>query len=212
MAMTATLVRHGRMSTAMLYLLLATPVVRAWMEATMTGHMLLQIPLLAAIGVVSCHLLPERLQNSLLAAAGGAIPCVLLATFASSYWMLPRALDGALTNPLNEAAKFLSLPLLVGLPLGLAWRRLRIIGRSFVCTNAISMLAVLGWLYVIAPVRVCNNYLVDQQEIAGWWMVKLAVLLFACWLGSFFVGGDPMPSMPGEPQPSGGNRSQSQQA
>jgi hypothetical protein len=81
-----------------------------------------------------------------------------------------------------------------------------------VWTNAISMLAVLGWLYVIAPVRVCNNYLVDQQEIAGWWMVKLAVLLFACWLGSFFVGGDPMPSMPGEPQPSGGNRSQSQQA
>ncbi|HXD39843.1 MAG TPA: hypothetical protein VN649_04735 [Ramlibacter sp.] len=209
MVMSATLGRHGRMGTTGLYLLLAAPVVRAWMEATMTGHMLLQIPLLAAIGVVSCHLLPERLQNSLLAAAGGAIPCVLLATFASGYWMLPRALDSALTNPLNEAAKFLSLPLLVGLPLGLAWKRLGIIGRSLVWTNAISMLAVLGWLYVIAPVRVCNNYLVDQQEIAGWWMVKLALLLFACWLGSFFVGGDPVPGGPGEPQPCGGNRFQS---
>jgi hypothetical protein len=208
MAMSASLSRHAGIGTAMLYLLLATPTVREWMEATMTGHMLLQIPLLAAIGIMSCHLLPERLQNSLLAAAGGAIPCVLLATFASSYWMLPRALDGALANSLNEAAKFLSLPLLVGLPLGLAWKRLRIVGRSFVWTNAISMLAVLGWLYIIAPVRVCNNYLVDQQEIAGWWMVKLAVVLFACWLGSFFVGGDPVPAESGGPQPYGGNQSQ----
>jgi hypothetical protein len=203
MAMSASFTRHARIGTAMLYLLLATPPVRAWMEATMTGHMLLQIPLLAAIGVVSCHLLPQRIQNSLLDAAGGAIPCVLLATFASSYWMLPRALDDALTNPLNEAAKFLSLPLLVGLPLGLAWKQLRIIGRSFVWTNAISMLAVLGWLYIIAPVRVCNNYLVDQQESAGWWMVRLAVLLFACWLGSFFVGGDLVPGERGTAKPDG---------
>jgi hypothetical protein len=212
MAMSASLSRHARVGIFMVYLLLATPAMREWMEATMTGHMLLQIPLLAAIGIMSCHLLPERLQNSLLAAAGGAIPCVLLASFASSYWMLPRALDGALTNPLNEAAKFLSLPLLVGLPLGLAWKRLEVIGRSFVWSNAISMLVVLGWLYIIAPVRVCNNYLVDQQEIAGWWMVKLAVVLFACWLGSFFVGGDPVPGGQGEPQPCGGNRSQSKLA
>jgi hypothetical protein len=203
MAMNASLSRHARIGTAMLYLLLATPAVRGWLEATMTGHMLLQIPLLAAIGVALCYLLPERLQSSLLAAAGGAIPCVLLATFASSYWMLPLALDGALTSPLSEAAKFLSLPLLVGLPLGLAWKRLEVIGRSFVWTNAISMLAVLGWLYVIAPVRVCNNYLVDQQESAGWWMVKLAVLLFACWLGSFFVGGDLAPGEPGTASPDG---------
>ena len=208
MVMSDLLSRHGRVAIATLYFLLATPAVRAWMETTMTGHMLLQIPLLAAIGIVSCRLLPERLQNWLLAAAGGAIPCVLLATFASSYWMLPRALDGALTNPLHEAAKFVSLPLLVGLPLGLAWKRLRIIGRSFVWTNAISMLAVLGWLYVIAPVRVCNNYLVDQQEIAGWWMVKLALLLFACLLGSFFIGGAPVPEGTGQRQGRGHNGTQ----
>lgn len=187
MAMSASLC--ARLGTAMLFLLLATSPARAWMEATMTGHMLLQIPLLAAIGVVSSRLLPERLQNSLLAAAGGAIPCLVLAFFASAYWMLPRALDGALSHPLNEAAKFLGLPLLVGLPLGLAWKRLKVIGRSIVWTNTISMLVVLGWLYITAPVRVCNNYLVDQQESAGWWMVKLALALFVWWLGSFFVGG-----------------------
>lgn len=201
MALSASLVRHGRFAAAVAYLLLATPAARAWMEATMTGHMLLQIPLLAASGFVLCRLLPQRLQDLLLAAAGGAIPCVLAALFASGYWMLPLALDGALANPLNEAAKFLSLPLLVGLPLGLAWKRLGVIGRSFVWANVLSMLVVLGWLYINAPVRLCNNYLVGQQESAGWAMVKLAVLLFAGWLGSFFVGGDPVAGKPGAPKP-----------
>ena len=190
--MTAPLLRHGRFCVVItLYLLLAIPPARTWLEASMIGHMLLQIPLLTAVGIMSSRLLPERWQNSLLAAAGGAIPCVLTALFASSYWMLPRALDAALTDPLVELAKFLSLPMLVGLPLGLAWKRLRIIGRGFVWTNFISMLAVLGWLYIVAPVRLCNNYLVDQQGRAGWWMVTLALLLFAWWLGTLFVGGSP---------------------
>lgn len=192
--MTASLlpnVRHGRVGVAILYLLLAAPAARVWLEASMIGHMLLQIPLLAAVGIMSSRLLPERWQNSLLAAVGGAMPCVLTALFASSYWMLPRALDAALTDPLVELAKFLSLPMLVGLPLGLAWKRLHVIGRGFVWTNFFSMLAVLGWLYIVTPVRLCNNYLVNQQEQAGWWMVKLALLLFAWWLGTLFVGDGP---------------------
>ncbi|HCN89959.1 MAG TPA: hypothetical protein DIT28_12415 [Oxalobacteraceae bacterium] len=183
--------RDARFGLAMLFLLLTTPAARSRLEATMVCHMLLQMPLLVAIGVAARHLLSERRQNALLAAAGGALPCVLVAFFVSSYWMLPRALDAALTNPLSETAKFFSLPTLVGLPLALAWKRLGMIGRGFVWTNFISMLAVLGWLYIVAPVRICNNYLVNQQESAGWWMVELALLLFACWIGSLFVGGNP---------------------
>ena len=181
--------RLGLRALGALYLLLATPFVRSALEATMTLHMLVQIPLLAAIGVVACRLLAGHTQDALLDRAGGAVPCVVLATFASSYWMLPRALDDALAIPLIEAAKFVSLPLLVGMPLALAWRRLAAIGRGFVWTNFISMLAVLGWLYIAAPVRLCNSYLVDQQENAGWWMVKLSILLFAGWLGGLFFGG-----------------------
>ncbi|WP_332674957.1 hypothetical protein [Aromatoleum sp.] len=181
--------RHLACAAGALYLLLATPPARAWLEATMSGHMLVQIPVLAALGFVACRLLPERTQDTLLEWAGGVVPCVLLATFASSYWMLPRALDDALASAAVEAAKFVSLPVLVGLPLALAWHRLGTIGRGFVWTNFFSMLAVLGWLYIAAPVRVCNSYLVDQQESAGWLMVQLAVLMFLGWLGSLFVGG-----------------------
>lgn len=181
--------RHLIWAAGAMYLLLATPPGRAWLEGTMSGHMLVQIPLLAALGFVACRLLPGRAQDTLLERAGGVVPCVLLATFASSYWMLPRALDDALASGAVEAAKFISLPVLVGLPLALAWRRLGTIGRGFVGTNFFSMLAVLGWLYIAAPVRVCNSYLVDQQESAGWLMVWTAVSMFAGWLGSLFVGG-----------------------
>ena len=38
-------------------------------------------------------------------------------------WMLPRTLDVSVTLPLIAAAKFLSLPLLIGLPLALSWPR-----------------------------------------------------------------------------------------
>lgn len=189
--MNAPLLHQGRYGLATLYLLLATPAARAWLEASMVGHMLLQIPLLILIGISAGHLFPEGWKNKLLAAAGGAVSCVLIALFASSFWMLPRTLDAALTSPLIETAKFVSLPALVGLPLALAWERLSAIGRGFVWTNLISMVAVLGWLYIAAPTRICNNYLVDQQESAGWWLVKLALMLFACWLGSLFIGGNP---------------------
>src|SRR5690606_16602102 len=74
---------------------------------------------------------------------------------------------------------------------------LTLIGRGFVWTNFFSMLAVLGWLYIVAPVRVCNSYLVNDQEHAGWYMVILAILLFVWWLGALLVGSGIDPHKPG---------------
>ena len=179
-----------------IYLLLATPAAREWLEASMSRHMLVQMPLLVIIGIIACRLLPLEWQKTMVLRVGGAWPCVIVAMFVSSYWMLPRALDVALTDPLAEVAKFLSLPLLVGFPLALAWRRLTLIGRGFVWTNFFSMLAVLGWLYIAAPVRVCNSYLVNDQENAGWYMVIGAILLFLWWLGALLVGNGIGPNKP----------------
>lgn len=207
----ATAGAHTRISAgtalAAAWLLLATPAMRTWLEGSMSAHMLVQIPLLAGIGILAARQMPERGQEALLAAAGGAIPCVLVATFASGYWMLPRALDAAITSPLVETAKFVSLPALVGAPLALAWRRLGIIGRGFVWTNFISMLAVLGWLYIAAPVRVCNSYAVFEQEQAGWLMVQLAVTLLVWWGGRFFVGSPPHARHNSAPAIAAGGRS-----
>jgi hypothetical protein len=202
--MIGTLSHHpGRSAFALgaFYLLLATPIARDWLEASMSRHMLVQMPLLVVIGIIAARRVPGRVQNSLLLWFGGAWPCVIAALFASSYWMLPRALDAALTDPWAEVAKFLSLPFLVGFPLVLAWRRLTLIGRGFVWTNFFSMLAVLGWLYIVAPVRVCNSYLVNDQENAGWYMVIASVLLFFWWLGTLLVGGGVGPDKPDQGGP-----------
>jgi hypothetical protein len=40
-------------------------------------------------------------------------------------------------------------------------------GRGFVIANVLPMWAVVGWLYLAAPVRVCNFYLVEDQAVAG---------------------------------------------
>lgn len=184
--------RHPSVLAPACIALLALPMLRGWLEASMTTHMLVQMPLLAAAGFIAVRGLPAAWRQRLRRWAGGALPLVLLALFASSYWMLPRALDAALNEPTAELAKFASLPLLVGAPLALAWERLGAIARGFVWTNFLSMLAVLGWLYIAAPVRVCNNYLESAQQDAGWWMVWLAIAGFAGWLVRWLAG--PMPA------------------
>ena len=100
-----------------------------------------------------------------------------MALIASSWWMVPRALDWALASPAMEATKFITLPLLVGAPIALSWSRLGGMGRAFVIANVLPMWAVVGWLYIAAPVRVCNFYLVEQQLAAGVGLLVVSVAL-----------------------------------
>lgn len=171
------------------YALLASPPLRAQLEATMVIHMLVQLPLLAALGAHAAQLLPARLRSRLDDWNGGGLPFTLLALFAAAFWMLPRSLDGALNHGHLELAKFISLPLLVGAPLALSWRRLPVIGRGFIWSNLLSMLVVLGWLYSVAPIRVCTNYLVDQQVLLGRSLLFLAGALTLLLAGRLFFHG-----------------------
>lgn len=173
------------------YLLLAVPPLRGWLEAGMVSHMLVQLPLLVGLGAAAVAWLPAGWRRRLDGCNAAGLPLTLLAVFAAAFWMLPRSLDAALNGPAMEAAKFLSLPLLVGMPLALSWHRLPVIGRGFLWSNLISMLVVLGWLYSAAPVRVCTNYLVDQQQLLGRSLLLLALGL-ALWLaGRVLFGGGP---------------------
>jgi hypothetical protein len=116
------------------------------------------------------------------------IPGIVAVVFATSFWMLPRALDGAVADPLIDASKFLSLPLLAGLPLGLSWRRMPPLGRAFVWANFIPKLAAIGSLYLMAPNRLCAYYRLDQQALAGWMLIVIAAVLAALWFIAAFVG------------------------
>jgi hypothetical protein len=168
--------------------ILALPPARRALEASMTAHMLLQIPLLVLAGALLAPCIPATLRRGFEGLDAHGVPGMLTAAFASSYWMLPRALDAALSNPLAGLAKFGSLPLLVGVPLALSWPRMGPIGRGFVLANAISMIAVVGWLYRESPVRLCSWYLVDQQVLLGNALLALALLSGAGWTWRAFVG------------------------
>jgi hypothetical protein len=93
--------------------------------------------------------------------------------------MLPRSLDAALAEPAMAVAKFISLPALLGLPLAQSWCRLHPIARGFVWAKLVSMLGVLGWLYLAAPVRLCNFYLLDEQLLLGRAMLAIGAALAA---------------------------------
>lgn len=174
--------RQRLCAIGLLWGLLALSPLRQLLESSMRLHMLLQLPLLAALGAVAALQLDEAAQRRLSGWLGGTPACLLLALFTSTYWMLPRALDAALGDTAAEIAKFISLPLGLGLPLALVWQRIGAVGRGFILTKLISMLAFGGWLYIAAPLRLCNNYLLDEQTSAGWLMLQLAALLFITWL------------------------------
>jgi len=163
----------------LLFVALAMPWTRHALERVMIGHMLIQIPLLAITGVLMVQALPASVTTRIARWNGGGVSGTLLAIVASSWWMVPRALDWAIASPGMEAAKFVTLPLLVGVPLALSWAPLGALGRGFVIANVLPMWAVVGWAYVAAPVRVCNYYLVDQQVVTGVGLLTLSVALGA---------------------------------
>ncbi|MFQ5355473.1 MAG: hypothetical protein ACE5DY_03095 [Mariprofundaceae bacterium] len=166
-------------------IVLAVPTLRGTLESSLTAHMFGQIPLLVLagwmIGKGGVGFLFRDWNRH-------GIPGLLVALFAMLFWMIPRWLDASLSDPLWEVIKFVTIPLLIGVPLGASWSRMSAFSRGVVWANAISMLGVLGWLYVAAPLRVCNNYLVNQQEDFGYTTMILAVAIAVYWAGVGFFG------------------------
>jgi len=164
---------------------------RLTLESDMAVHMALQVPLLIALGVLVAAIVRSHEPRWLADADWLGIPGIVAVVFGTSFWMLPRALDGAVADPAVDLAKFLSLPLLVGLPLGLSWRRMPPLGRAFIWANFIPKLGAIGGLYLAAPSRLCAYYRLDQQDAAGWTLIVIAVGLGLLWFVAAFVGWPP---------------------
>lgn len=160
---------------------------RAPLESNMTAHMIIQLPLLVALGLSLAVIVRPHEPRWFADADWFGIPGIVLVVFGTSFWMLPRALDGAIGNPWIDAAKFLSLPLLAGLPLGLSWSRMPPLGRAFIWANFIPKLGAIGGLYLGAPVRLCAYYRLDQQAAAGWTLIAVAGALGISWFIAAFI-------------------------
>lgn len=186
--MPATREQAARLAAVLLFAVLAAAPVRGLLEADMRLHMLVQFPLLAATGALAAIGLPPRWRAKLAPWNRHGISGLVCAALVSMFWMLPKALDDALAEVWLDAAKFVSLSLGVGFALAVSWRPAGLIGRGLFLANLLPMLAVVGWLYVAAPVRLCNAYLPGQQESTGTLLIAAAALAMFAWLAGFFLG------------------------
>jgi hypothetical protein len=190
---------------ASLWVVLWLTPLRAVLEAEMALHMAVQLPFLVAMGIPLARALWRYEPRVLAESDWLGIPGLVLVAFVTSFWMLPRMLDRALADPFVDLAKFVSLPLLGGLPLGLSWPRMPGLGRAFVWANFIPKLGAVGALYLAAPTRLCAYYRFDQQMGAGWTLIALAAVLATAWFASAFAGW-PKALWPAPLETAGGSR------
>lgn len=167
---------------------LAAPPLRGWLEASMTRQMLVQIPLLGALGWLLAAAVPPAVRARLAPWNASGVSGLVLASVVALLWMLPRALDAAIDSPWAVLAKFSSVPLLIGLPLALSWPRMGFVVRGVFVLEGIATCFRLGWLYLAAPERLCANYLLDDQQRLGWLLLALGAVLTLAMAGRLMFG------------------------
>jgi hypothetical protein len=159
-------------------LLLGVPAVRGWLESRMSLHMALELPLLLTCGwsiadtrAVRGALLERVDHGGLLAATTAS--CVLAA------WMVQAALDWAVLEPCVAWLKY-GMWMGAGALLHAARLRLTPVVQAFFLGNAAWMTTTAGLLYLDAERQLCVNYLVDDQQVAGWALVFWGAVLGTC--------------------------------
>lgn len=165
---------------------------RPWLTQTMTLHMLVHIPLILFAGVFLAAALrmwggwSRRPWAAGLARVYGrynefGVPGLLAASFAGAYWMIPKALDDVLVSMPADAMKFVGL-FIAGMVLFDSLRRANSVIKLFFLGNFSWMAAIVGLLYQENPERLCNFYLLGDQELAGRGLVIIALVLPVIWL------------------------------
>jgi hypothetical protein len=173
------------LAAAFAWLALAMPPVRAALEASMTLHMLVQLPLLALIGWVvarawcdaRAHGAASRALGCIQSFNAGGITGLIAASFMMLLWMLPRSLDLARLDVSIDALKYLSVTA-AGAAVAISWPRLPAIARAVVHLEVIATFFRFGWGYAAAEERLCLVYLAGDQQRTG------ELLL---WLGGLYA-------------------------
>lgn len=173
-------------------LLIGLPPLGPWLKSSMLTHMLIQIPAFVVCGHAAGRRLRRRHPQLALRSHLYRWPLLLCAAFTLMAWMLPRLLDLAVESPAVDGAKLLSLTLLAGMPLGLAWSCFGPVVRALVHVEALATLWRLGWLYIDSPARLCTQYGLDDQNRLGLWMLGLGAV-YALWLAVKALSGSATP-------------------
>lgn len=143
------------------------PPLQALFEDSLIGQTLLVIPLLVIAGVLLANGLPRTWRVIYSQTDPHGIIALLIAGYTIAFWLLPRNVDGAVIDQSANWVRQITLPLIAGIPLGLASHRIPIWFCSLLWAMGTAMLFVMGWLYTVAPTRLCNSYLITEQQTLG---------------------------------------------
>lgn len=160
-----------------LFAFLALPPVARFLESVMIMHMHMQMPLLVLAGFMIARYFQLRSPRFFEKWNGNGMPGIVLFAIIILYWNLPRAMDESLESVGTELFKFISLPLLAGVPLRDSWPKISYVCKSTVFVGYMAVSVALGLLYTIAPVQLCNNYLLIEQITLGWGFLTTAICM-----------------------------------
>lgn len=164
----------------LLAILILTPL-RAALESSMSRHMLIQYPALMLSGALLSAAVPGVVRRRLAPWNALGLSGFVAVALGLAVLMIPRVLDLALVDPGVEVGKILAL-VAGGALLRHSWRSGGLLIQAFFLGNVLPMMGVVGWLYASAPQRLCNAYLLDDQQNLGNGLVWLSVAVALVWL------------------------------
>ncbi|MCL9844249.1 hypothetical protein [Ralstonia solanacearum] len=166
-----------RIGTLLAAAILAVPTLRELAEASMALQMLVLLPLMFACGWgVPVWLSTAREARLIMATRAYGLALQTFASLATSVWMVPLALDLSRIDGGINLAKY-ALVLAAGTAARLGCR-----GGSWPVTlffggNFAWMMVTAGVLYLEAERRLCGNFLLRDQQIAGAGLMAFGLLL-----------------------------------
>lgn len=174
-------VKHRWYLPCLVWVLLALPPLRHVLELSMVTHMLVQLSALALVGWWFGQTFSEEFKRKVAPWNQWGITGMTLVVVTMLYWMLPRALDAAISEPAFEVVKFVTIPLFIGTALSLSWFQLHPIAQGVLKLEFWATFMRLGWLYMVLPDRLCANYLLGDQQILG----RILLVLGSVWAVSW---------------------------
>jgi len=153
---------------------------RSWLEADMARHMLIEFPLLLVAGLGTAKALPERAVALIMRSNQLGLAGFTFVSLTAAYWMIPAALDQALSSGPAAVAKYTSF-LAAGILVPVSFQAAPLAMQAFFVGNWVWMTATVGLLYQNAPQQLCVNYLIGTQLNTGEGLVAAAVAIAALW-------------------------------
>lgn len=175
---------------AIIFIFLALPPVRELAESIMAIHMHMQMPLIAAAGLLMTPLLQQLFPNFFAKWNKDGVPGILLFIIVGTYWLIPRTMDDVLLNGWMEFFKFFSWAFLIGVPLRDSWPKLRVWIRNVVLGYISAAYFLMAFVYILAEDQLCNNYLIVDQRTLGWSFLLIALCIVLYLVQLLFIRED----------------------